>query len=204
MILVICAPSGTGKTTLVSRLLSENELFEFSISTTTRPKRGGEQHGVDYFYVDSETFEEMVRRDEFIEWAEVHGNYYGSTKKEVDRILEQGKIPVFDVDIQGSQILRKKIKDAVYIFLSPPSFQVLKQRLVGRSSESKEQVDLRLKNAGREMMEFRNFDYIVINDDLERAYGDFISIVKAETCRTERNRLTIEKILEDFDDNTIG
>ncbi len=202
MILVVCAPSGTGKTTLVNRLLKENDSFQLSVSTTTRHKRPGETHGVDYYYVDRETFRGMADRGEFLEWAEVHGNYYGSTQKEVDRIMANGKIPVFDIDIQGSRILRTKTSAAVYIFLSPPSFGVLKERLTGRRSESEEQISLRLKNAKREMQEFKDFDYIIINDDFERAYGDFLSIVNAESCRTGRAGLKIEKILEDFDDNT--
>jgi len=202
MILVICAPSGTGKTTLINRLIRENDKFEFSISTTTRPRRSCEVDGVDYYFVDENNFKKMINSGDFLEWAEVHGNYYGSSKKEIDRILSDGKIPVFDIDIQGSRLLKEKLDDTVYIFISPPSFDVLRERLIGRKSDSEDQVSLRLKNARKEMLEYSHFDYIVINDDLDRAYLRLMSIVNAESCKTIRKEDKVKKILEDFDDYT--
>lgn len=204
MILVICAPSGTGKTTLINRLISESSRYEFSISTTTRQIRPGEVRGESYYYVEKNHFLDLIDNDEFLEWAEVHGNYYGSTKKEVDRILEKGKIPVFDIDIQGSQLLKKQLGHAVYIFIAPPSFMELRERLIGRKSDSEEQVELRLSNAKKEMLEYSNFDYVVINNELDEAYRKLLSIVEAESCKTEKVEERLKTILEDFDDYTIG
>ncbi len=204
MILVICAPSGAGKTTLIRKLLIEDKRLQFSISTTTRTMRPSETDGVDYYFVSHDRFQSMVENDEFIEWAEVHGNYYGSSKKEIDRIVCDGKIPVFDIDIQGSKLLRDKLSDTVYVFISPPSFNVLKERLVGRMSDSRDQVELRLKNARKEMLEYRHFDYVVVNDDIDSAFNRLKSIIEAEACKTGRYENKIREILEDFDDYSIG
>lgn len=202
MIFVISAPSGAGKTTLINRLLKTESSFMFSISTTTRPVRQGEIDGVNYHFVPKEDFCRMIENDEFLEWAEVYGNYYGTTKKEVDRIRKSGKIPLFDVDIQGSRNLKNMIQDGVYVFIIPPSLEVLKERLTGRKTEDSEQLKLRMKNAYNEISEYTNFDYVIINCNLESAFNRLMSIVNAEKCRLKNIKSEIENILEDFNDYT--
>jgi guanylate kinase len=183
MIFVISAPSGAGKTTLITRLLRTDDRFMFSISTTTRQMRHGEVHGVNYYFVSKEEFRNMIENDEFFEWAEVYGNYYGTSKKEIDRIINSGKFPLFDVDIQGSKNLRAKLRDAVYIFIIPPSKAILKARLIGRQTESDEQLDVRLKHAAEEISEYENFDYIIVNNVLESSMMKLRAIIEAESCR---------------------
>jgi guanylate kinase len=174
----------------------------FSISTTTRRMRKGEIDGFHYHFVSREEFCEMIKNNEFVEWAEVYGNYYGTTKKEVDRIRKSGKIALFDVDIQGSRSLKKQIKEGVFIFIIPPSLDVLKKRLIGRKTEDSEQLSLRLKNAYKEIAEYVNFDYVIINCDLESAFQRLKSIVIAEKCRKKNVKKEIDIILEDFNDYT--
>jgi len=198
MIFVISAPSGAGKTTLITRLLRSDDRFMFSISTTTRKIRPGESHGVNYYFVSKEKFLEMIDNDEFFEWAEVYGNYYGTSKKEIDRILKSGKFPLFDVDVQGSKILRKKLPDAVFIFIIPPSLNILKARLIGRQTESEEELDVRLKNAAKEINEYKNFDYVIVNTVLEESMTKLKAIVEAEICKTKNIEADVKKILEDF------
>ena len=200
MIFVISAPSGAGKTTLITRLLRSDDRFMFSISTTTRKIRPGESHGVNYYFVSKEKFLEMIDNDEFFEWAEVYGNYYGTSKKEIDRILKSGKFPLFDVDVQGSKILRKKLPDAVFIFIIPPSLNILKARLIGRQTESEEELDVRLKNAAKEINEYKNFDYVIVNTVLEESMTKLKAIVEAEICKTKNIEADVKKILEDFND----
>ncbi|HPD78267.1 MAG TPA: guanylate kinase [Spirochaetota bacterium] len=200
MIFVISAPSGAGKTTLITRLLRSDDRFMFSISTTTRKMRPGESHGVNYYFVSKEKFLEMIDNDEFFEWAEVYGNYYGTSKKEIDRILKSGKFPLFDVDVQGSKILRKKLPDAVFIFIIPPSLNILKARLIGRQTESEEELDVRLKNAAKEINEYKNFDYVIVNTVLEESMTKLKAIVEAEICKTKNIEADVKKILEDFND----
>lgn len=202
MIFVISAPSGAGKTTLINRLLEAESSFMFSISTTTRSMRKDEVDGVHYHFISKDEFNKMIIDDEFVEWAEVYGNYYGTTKKEVDRIRKCGKIPLFDVDIQGSRNLKEQIKEGVFIFIIPPSREVLEKRLIGRETENSEQLKLRLKNARSEIAEYKNFDYVIINCDLESAFSRLMAIVTAEKCRISNIKDEIDKILEDFNDYT--
>jgi len=202
MIFVISAPSGAGKTTLINRLLESERDLMFSISTTTRSNRKGELDGIHYHFVSKDDFNMMIENDEFVEWAEVYGNYYGTTKKEVDRIMKSGKIPLFDVDIQGSINLKHKIQEGVFIYIIPPSLEVLKKRLIGRKTENPEQLSIRLKNAYSEISRYINFDYVVINCDLETAFQRLKSIVIAEKCRLKNIKNQIDNILEDFNDYT--
>ncbi|HOP29185.1 MAG TPA: guanylate kinase [Spirochaetota bacterium] len=202
MIFVISAPSGAGKTTLITRLLRSDDRFMFSISTTTRPMRHGEVNGVNYYFITKEEFRRMIDNDEFFEWAEVYGNYYGTSKKEIDRIVNSGKFPLFDVDIQGSKNLRAKLKDAVYIFIIPPSKAILKARLIGRQTESDEQLDLRLKHAAEEIAEYKNFDYVIVNNVLESSMVKLRAIIEAESSKIYNMQTEVNLILEEFDDYT--
>ncbi len=199
---VISAPSGAGKTTLINRLLSADDRFVFSISTTTRPKRAGETDGGSYYFVAESEFQELIKRDAFIEWARVHGNYYGTTKKEIDRICRAGKIPIFDVDVQGARTLQGKLDNAVYLFIVPPSREVLESRLRNRKTDSEEQIQIRMRNALREMKEYDLYDYIIVNDDLDVALNQLGSIVTAELCRKDKVSNIITGILEEDSDHS--
>ncbi len=201
--IVFSAPSGAGKTTLIQRLVAGDDMFEFSISTTTRRPRPDEKEGVHYYFVDETEFERMKAGDEFIEWAVVHKNNYGTTKKEVDRIKVTGKIPVFDVDVQGARTLKAVLSEAVFIFIVPPSLEVLKSRLRARDTESKEQIEIRIENALNEITEYVRYDYVVINDTVNEALSEIRSIIRAENCRSSRmnNTLLTRGIVND---NTAG
>jgi len=187
---------------LIKKLLLADDRMEFSISTTTRLKRAGETGGNSYHFVSEVEFRDMIENGDFIEWALVHGNYYGSTKKEIDRILLAGKIPIFDVDVQGARALRSKLDSAVYIFVAPPSREVLESRLRNRKTDSEEQIQMRMRNAVRELREYALYDYIVINDDLDTALNQIRSIVTAELCKNDRVSHIINGILEEGRDNT--
>ncbi len=202
MIFVISAPSGAGKTTLISELLHSDDRFMFSISTTTRKMRYEEVDGVNYYFIEKEDFQKMIENDEFFEWAEVYGNFYGTTKKEIDRILKSGKFPLFDVDIQGSKNLREKLGKAVYIFIIPPSKDILKRRLISRQTESKEELGVRLRHAAKEIAEYENFNYVIVNDVLESSMVKLKAIIDAESCKVENMQNEVNKILEEFNDYT--
>jgi guanylate kinase len=194
---VISAPSGAGKTTLINMLLAADERLGFSISTTTRLKRANEIDGSSYYFIDEPGFRAMIDGGAFMEWAQVHGNYYGTAKKEIDRILNIGKIPIFDVDVQGARALRSSLDSAAYIFIVPPSRKVLESRLRNRKTDSEEQIQIRLRNAIRELREYALYDYVIVNDDLDTALNHIRSIVTAEMCRKERVSDVITAILED-------
>ena len=217
MIFVITAPSGAGKTTLINKLLELESRLMFSISTTTRKMREYEVDGINYHFISKDDFRRMIDNNEFLEWAEVYGNYYGTTKNEIDRIEGEGKIPLFDVDIQGSIELRKKINDGIFIFIIPPSYDALKKRLIDRKTESPEQIDLRLKNVYKELQSYQNFEYIIINDNIDEAYQQLSAIIAvnfklkneidkvadelfimADKCKFENMKDNVDKILEGF------
>lgn len=190
---VISAPSGTGKSTLISRVMARDARFSFSVSTTTREPRCGEEEGVNYYFKSRPDFEKMIRNGEFLEWAEVHGNLYGTGLKELDRIHAAGKIPIFDIDVQGAANIRKKI-EGVFVFIIPPSMEELKKRLSGRCTDSAETVALRIKNASAELAFAGIYDYIIVNDDLDSAESDFLAVMRAEELKMARMRLKIDEL----------
>ena len=194
---VISAPSGAGKTTLINMLLAADDRLGFSVSTTTRPKRPAETDGSSYYFTDEAHFRVLIDQCAFIEWAKVHGNYYGTAKKEIDRIRNIGKIPIFDVDVQGARTLQTVLDGAAFIFIVPPSREVLELRLRHRKTDSEEQIQIRLRNAIRELHEFELYDYIVVNDDLDTALNQIRSIMTAEMCKKDRVSDIITGILED-------
>jgi guanylate kinase len=217
MIFAISAPSGAGKTTLINKLLKFESSLMFSVSTTTRNIRENEIDGINYHFISKDEFLKKIENDEFLEWAEVYGNYYGTTKKEIDRIESEGKIPLFDVDIQASVSLRKKIKNGIFVFIIPPSYEDLKKRLIDRKTESNEQLNLRLKHAYDELCEYKNFEYIIINDNFDDAFQqlraviftnfklttetDYVSdefFIIADRCKIENMKDIVDRILEDF------
>lgn len=186
--IVLAAPSGAGKTTLARLLVDRNEDVTFSISATTRPARPREQDGRDYHFVDDETFARMIERRELAEWAVVHGRRYGTPRREITSAIERGRTVVLDIDVQGSRQVRKMFPDALLVFVLPPSAEELYRRLSARASEDPEERGRRLRNARRELEAVPEFDYVVVNDDLERAYARLEGIVRAEWARVSRIR----------------
>ncbi|MCL1910672.1 MAG: guanylate kinase [Leptospirales bacterium] len=193
---VITAPSGTGKTTVIQELMYRMDELEFSVSATTRPKRIAEREGVDYYFISKEDFRQGIENDDFLEWAEVHENFYGTPKKEIDRINGVGRIPILDVDVQGSKTLKNKINNAVFILMVPPSLAVLEDRLRKRKSDSEGQIELRLEKAVAEMRSYPMFDYIIINDRLSESVSLIVSIIRTALHKTDKMALELERILE--------
>ncbi len=176
---VVAAPSGAGKTTLVRLLLEEEPAVNLSISYTTRAPRPGEQNGREYHFVDAPTFQEMIARQEFLEWAEVHGNFYGTSKTWIADQLAAGRDVLLEIDWQGAQQVRQLFPQAVGIFILPPSMAELTRRLTGRGTDSAEVIARRLAAAQAEMRHVGEFDYVIINDQLEQALVDLCAVVRA-------------------------
>jgi len=193
--LIISAPSGSGKTTIIEELLKD-KWYQFVVSTTSRPCREGETDGENYYFISKEEFEHKINCQEFIEWALVHNNYYGITKKEIDRIKKTGHISVFDVDIQGYRELKSKLDEAVSVFIIPPSWDILKKRLKDRGTDTSKEINLRLKNAIIELQEFNLYDYLIINDNLDIAIKKIKAIVTTEQVYREKQNFSIKKFLE--------
>lgn len=180
-IIVIVAPSGTGKSTLINRLRPQVPNLEWSVSCTTRPMREGEVDGKDYFFISKEEFEQKIEENAFIEWAKVHSNYYGTLKSFVDTGLDNGKFLLFDLDVQGCDSIKKLYGDeARVIFIEPPSVEDLKKRLFARATDSQEVIEERLKNALYELQRKNDYDYNVVNDDIESAYLKLKAIIDKE------------------------
>lgn len=184
---ILSAPSGAGKTTLLKKVMAEVANLAFSISHTTRSPRTGERDGVDYFFVSVEEFQAMRDQNLFLEWAEVHGNFYGTSRPAVLSQLEQGQDIILDIDIQGAAIISCDSNvESVSVFVAPPSLLELEKRLRGRGTDSNETIELRLGNAAKEMSAAEKYDYLVINDDLEEAANTLQSVVIAERSRGHR------------------
>ena len=195
-IFVISAPSGTGKTTLVRLLLSRFPTLSFSISYTTRLPRPGEVDGQHYFFVSEKEFKRSIARGEMLEWAKVYGHYYGTPLHFVKEKIAAGKDVILDIDIQGAQEVKKKIPEAILIFIIPPSWEELQRRITNRSTDSLEVIKKRLKAARKEIKVARVFDYIVINDILENALQELTSIIQATKARTNKRWSEIERLLQ--------
>jgi len=180
-LLIISAPSGAGKTTLCEMLIKEFSSIRLSISTTTRPPRPYEKEGVHYFFVPVSEFQRRIDAGDFAEWAEVHGNRYGTSKTAIDRALKDGKHLLFDIDVQGAMNLKKQFGGrAVLIFIHPPSMKVLQARLLARKGDSLPSIESRLQNAYNELEWSKSFDYQITNDDLTTAYRELSEIIKKE------------------------
>lgn len=177
---VICAPSGTGKSTLLEKLKAEFPRLHWSVSCTTRPMRTGERDGVDYHYISKEKFESLIAENDFIEWAKVHSNYYGTSKRFVDQGLSTGVEMLFDLDVQGADAMKRIYgEQAQVIFIKPPSLDALEQRLKGRATDTEAVIQERLNNARSEILRAEDYDHLVINDDVEKAYMDLKNIVSS-------------------------
>jgi guanylate kinase len=199
-VFIVSAPSGSGKSTLVEKLMQRVPNLRFSVSFTTRPPRTCEQHGRDYFFILREEFEERIQRGEFLEWAEVFGNYYGTHESELERTASQGADLILDIDVQGARQLKKKIPAAVTIFILAPSRQVLEQRLRARSQDSEEVIERRLREAAEEIRNYSQYDYVLVNREVESSVDKLVSIVNATRSRRERMEREIRPILETFND----
>jgi guanylate kinase len=198
ILFVVSSPSGGGKGTLIHRVLNSVRGVSYSVSYTTRAPRKSEVDGVDYFFISTERFEELVAADEFLEWARVHGNLYGTSSAQVLREIAQGRDIILEVDVQGATSVRKLPADSVSIFIVPPSFEVLRQRLVARGTDSPLELELRLRNAPVELRQYVAFDYVVINDDAERAGAQLASIIYAERARRKRQESEVRRVAETF------
>lgn len=192
---VLAAPSGTGKTTLARALVRRTDGYCFSVSATTRSPRRGERDGVDYHFVDRQGFDAMVAGGELAEWAEVHGEAYGTPRSELEKAADRGEHVVLDIDVQGARQIRSSVPDALLVFVLPPSVPSLMGRLTGRGTEDGAQVARRLRTALEELRAVPEFDHVVVNDDLESCLGEIRGIVRAESRRTARAR-ELEKEVE--------
>jgi guanylate kinase len=192
LLLILSAPSGTGKTTLARRLVAAHPGAFFSVSYTTRAPRANEKEGTDYHFVTEERFQEMIAQSAFVEWAHVHGYHYGTPKAVIERARKEGVLAVLDIDVQGGELIKKQHPDAVRALILPPSLAELERRLRARSTDDDATVRRRLHAAQIEIRLERlaGYEYWVVNDDVERAYGDLEAIVRAEACRAERRPLS--------------
>ena len=193
-LIVLSGPSGVGKSTVISQLLSVRKDIHFSVSFTTRAPRAGEVNGVNYNFVDRAEFERMIENNELLEYAEYVGNYYGTSLKVIQDQLAAGVDVLLDIEVQGAAKVRAKCPDAVLIFIIPPSFEELSRRLHGRQTDSEAVILGRLEKAKEEFAEIPNYDYLVVNDQVENAANEIVSILEAEGCRTKRRIHLVENV----------
>jgi len=198
MILILSSPSGAGKTTLTRMLMQDKALdLTLSVSVTTRPRRSSEIDGIHYRFIDRREFERMKKGGELLEWAEVHGNGYGTPRAPVEKVLAEGRDMLFDVDWQGARQVRERLGDEVVsIFVLPPSMRELKARLERRAEDSAATIDQRLAAARHEIERWRSYQYVIVNDDLQRAYADVLAIIAAERLRVSRVEAGLEPFVE--------
>lgn len=200
-VLVVCAPSGTGKSTLISMLREEYPDFGFSVSYTTRAPRGSEQDGREYNFVTRDQFVAMRSRGAFCEWAEVHGNFYGTATRPVEAMLHAGRDVLFDIDVQGAKQLKKTFYKGTYVFLLPPSREELVRRLEGRGTDSAESIAQRLANASGELAQAEWFDYWVVNDDLGEAFRELTAVYLAGRCKPALRPGILGNIMSTWENN---
>jgi guanylate kinase len=197
-VFIISAPSGSGKSTLVHQLLKTIPNLAFSISYTTRQPRPGEVHGVDYNFISLNDYQERLARGDLLEHAEVHGNFYGTGRDAFESAIQQGQDLVLDIDVQGARQLKVAIPQAISVFVLPPSREVLEQRLRSRSQDSEETIQRRLRDAAEEVRNYTQYDFVLINRDIEEASARLATIVKAERQRKARMEEEVRPILESF------
>ena len=197
---VISSPSGGGKGTLIRRLLEAVPGVSYSVSWTTRAPRPGELDGVNYHFVTGEEFERMREEGGFLEWAVVHGHLYGTTRPAVEQGLAAGRDLVLEIDVQGARAVRGSMESVVSVFILPPSFEVLRERLTRRMTERPEELELRLRNARGEVEQYRHFDYLILNDEVGSAAEQLASVVRAERARRGRQEWVARRVLATFGD----
>src|SRR5437763_16586334 len=198
MLVVVSSPSGGGKGTLIDRVLKTVPGVSYSVSYTTRAPRGTEENGREYFFVDETAFREMIERGEFLEWANVYGHLYGTSSAQVECERAAGRDIILEIDVQGAESIRDKVADGVSIFILPPSFELLRERLVTRGTDSAADLERRLKGAPAEVAQYKLFDYVILNDDINRASQQLAAVIYAERARRERQQITLRDALDDF------
>jgi len=198
MLVVVSSPSGGGKGTLIDRVLKTVPHLAFSVSYTTRAPRGSEENGREYFFVDEPAFRAMIERGDFLEWADVYGHLYGTSAAQVEQERVAGHDIILEIDVQGAESIRRKVPDSISIFILPPSFDLLRNRLVTRATDSPADLDRRLKGAPAEVAQYKMFDYVILNDDINRASQQLASVIYAERARGDRQEITLSEALEDF------
>lgn len=198
MLIVVSSPSGGGKGTLIDRVLQTVPGVGYSVSYTTRLPRAKEQNGREYFFVTTAAFQEMVERGEFLEWANVYGYLYGTHRGQVDRERDTGQDIILEIDVQGAESIRRLVPDAVTAFILPPSFEMLRNRLTKRGTDSAEDLARRLQGAPAEVEQYRSFQYVILNDDINRASAQLASVIYAERARRERQETLLKDALADF------
>jgi guanylate kinase len=199
-VFIISAPSGSGKSTLVSRLMARDPRLRFSVSYTTRKPRGNEKPGESYVYITRKEFEERREHGEFLEQAEVFGNYYGTNRNVLEQAEREGKDLILDIDVQGARQLKESLPEAVSIFVLAPSRDILEQRLRARSEDAEEVIQRRLRDAAEEIRNYTQYDYVLVNHQLEESVATLAAIVRAERVRRVRMEKQIQPILRTFED----
>lgn len=206
-LIIISSPSGGGKGTLIKEVLKTTANIGYSVSYTTRAMRDGEENERDYFFVSHAEFENKISHNDFLEYAVVHGNFYGTSKTEVNKDINNGRDVILEIDVQGAENIMKDFPEAVSIFILPPTYEILRERLTARATETHENLALRLRNSFGEVQKYQEFEYIVINDDRFRATADLQTIILAERLKRVRQTEAIQGILDSFDiskSNTVG
>lgn len=199
LVTVLSGFSGAGKGTIMKHLLEEYpNRYNLSISATTRNKRIGEEEGREYFFKTRDEFEEMIRNDELLEYAEFSGNYYGTPKEYVNRLVDEGKDVLLEIEVNGALQVRKLFPDSVLLFVTPPSADALKSRLVGRKTESMEEIENRLSISSKESLLMGKYDYLIVNDEIDAAVKEVHDIIECEILRTGRNSAMIEKMQKEL------
>ena len=198
ILFIISSPSGGGKGTLIKRLRETVPGVGYSVSWTTRAPRPGEVDGVNYRFVSEEEFARKRQANGFLEWAVVHGNLYGTVRAAVREEMARGRDIILEIDVQGARAVRKAMRSVVSVFILPPSFEILRERLTARMTERPEELELRLANARGEVEQYRHFDYIILNDEVERAGSQLASVVWAERARRKRQEWLARRVLETF------
>ena len=198
MLIVVSSPSGGGKGTLIDRVLQTVPGVSYSVSYTTRAPRAGEQNGREYFFVTRPGFEQMIERSEFLEWANVYGHLYGTSSSQVERERNAGRDIILEIDVQGAESIRRLVSDAVTVFILPPSFELLRNRLISRGTDSAADLERRLQGAPAEVEQYKDFQYVILNDDINRASAQLAAVIHAERARCERQECALSEALADF------
>ncbi len=197
-LIIVSGPSGAGKSALVAGVLQSLTNIRFSVSFTTRAPRGTEQDGIEYYFVGREEFQSLIREDALLEWAQVHDNYYGTSRKFVDDLLGRGEDVILDIDVQGAQIIRRKRPDTVSVFVMPPSYDVLRERLERRSLDEGLVIKQRLKRACNEIRFYKDYDYLIVNKDLDDSIRELEAIISGNRCRIASRMESAKSVLATF------